>query len=191
MSALRPPYNTVESLQGLSQMSDMDKNGLTTTSDEVILEKSHVMFEGDADLFNKLVLVVRDYKEAIPRHQPRLGGSSMKDYLKPLNSYDEFSGDKMVVYYEDLITNPKDTLKDLLTFLGEYDETKLERFIVDYDRHKKDSLSIYDKFQGGNRGLYLKEGRVEDLNAHKRGLNKSELTKLDNSIKHKLVDRYR
>lgn len=192
MSALRPPYDTLESLQRLPQMSNMDKNSLTPIDgDEIILEKSHKFFKNDEDLFNKLVLVVRDYKEAIPRHQPQLNQGSIDAYISPLISYDNFSGDKLVIYYEDLITKPKHTLKSLLTFLNEYDETLLDNFIQNYDKHKKNSLTIYDKYQGGNRGLYLKEGRVEDLNAHKKNLSKDNLSRLDNSINHKLVDRYR
>lgn len=192
MSALRPPYNTVESLQKLRQMSDMDKNSLTpTTKNEIILEKSHLFFGGDEELFDKLVLIIRDYREAIPRHQPKLDDKAIELYISPLISYDNFNGNKLVLYYEDLITDPKNTLKELLIFLGEYNEEVLEKFISDYDTHKNNSLKVYDKFQGGNRGLYFEKGRVENLNYHKSRISKENIKSLNNRINHELVKRYK
>lgn len=67
---------------------------------------------------NKLVLLLRDYKECIASHggKGRDGQCAQGNYWANLNLYHNWSGPKKVVYYEDLMTQTIGELKELLDF---------------------------------------------------------------------------
>ena len=111
MGALRKNYDN-------KAASKMDKNSLTKiNNNEIILEKAHKMLNGDEKIFNNMILLLRNYKEAIPRHQPGNLKKGIDHYNLILKNYSNFKGNKMVLYYEDLIIEPKKTLESILFFL--------------------------------------------------------------------------
>lgn len=195
ISTLIPPYDTSEGLNKLLSMgmSPMDKNSLTNTEyDEIILEKSHIWREEFDNIFNKknnsrLILIVRDYKESIPRNT---GYDNHKYFIesKKFNSnlviFDKTNLDKLLIYYEDLILHPKETLTKILKFLDEYNEMNLNSFIEKLPEHKKNSISVYNMFQKS-----FTEGK--DLNSHKSKLSQTDLNYLDSLFTNKLLNRYK
>lgn len=160
-------------------MSKMDSKSMSvTTNPEIILEKTHQIFFGDELVFNKetqgrLIVLIRDFKESIGRqitgHTDRLQGEIPK-YRDILDFYDGYDGDKLVVYYEDLISNAQDEIKKVLNFIGEYNEDMFSNFMNEYEEHKKNSISLYENFHKsftwGNvvENFHAKEFTIEQIN---------------------------
>lgn len=195
IKALVPPYNTTDGMDKLVSMgmSPMDKDSLTDTEyDEIILEKSHIWEEEFDYIFNqennsKLILIIRDYKECIPRntnYDSHKYSVESEKFNSNLIIFDNTNIDKLLIYYEDLILQPKETLIKILKFLDEYNEMDLNTFIEKLPEHKKNSISVYNKFQKS-----FTEGK--DLNTHKSKLNQTDLNYLDSLFTNKLLNRYK
>lgn len=110
-----------------------------------ILFKRHALdcLHEDVD---KLILIVRNYKECIVRH---MNVKSIKptpliesNYMELIKYYDQFVGEKTLIYYEDFIVDIKPILEQLLTLL-EYDDSHLKSFIKNLEQHKTQSLALY------------------------------------------------
>ena len=114
-----------------------------------LLKKLHTVDE-QSEKASKVILVLRNYKECIPRHvnlfscEEAIKKSGRISYLDLLYFYDNFNGEKIIIYYEDLMLQPKEELKKLLSFLKE-SEDFLEEFIENFEYHKKQSISFYNK----------------------------------------------
>ncbi len=95
-------------------------------------------------------------------------------YLQILQLYDQWPQDRrFMIYYEDLISDPEQTLKGLLAFLQE-PPIYLDAFIACYDEHKKACLGMYAQQEDepvtqGNKAIH-----------YSMIINKSERVKLDN-----------
>jgi hypothetical protein len=174
-------------------MSKMDAKSMSdTTNPEVILEKTHEIFPGDELVFNKqtqgrLIVLLRDFKESIGRHvtghTDRLNAEIPK-YKAILDFYDSYDGDKMVVYYEDLITRTNDELKTILDFIGEYNEEKSSNFIDNIIEHRKTSIGLYQNFHKSfTHGNYIPNHHVSQFAS-------VELEYMNNSLQHPLTQRY-
>lgn len=113
-----------------------------------------------------LIFLIRNPKEAIIRHVGKVPlnrlffGAALnkfKLYFEDLNIYNQWSGKKILIYYEDFITNPRDTLDRLLKFLGD-SGNELNVFFAEYEKHKAMAIKFYDFFGGsqtqGNDLLY-------------------------------------
>jgi hypothetical protein len=102
-----------------------------------------------------LILLLRNYKEVIPRHCGNLTVDMLKDsahfqkyYFTNLRIYDSWHPEKrLLIYYEDLINNPEQTLIELLNFLGESTQY-LNEFLLDYNTHKRKAIEIYQACNG-------------------------------------------
>ena len=122
-----------------------------------IAVKSHRELGGKDD---KLLVIVRDYREAITRHAKagehktpekmkkhfiqETGGKEHKgvDYITVIQTYEEFEGDKLLVYYEDLINKPTEQVERIIEFAG-IDKRFLTEFLHNYEKHKAASLGAY------------------------------------------------
>ena len=117
------------------------------TNEEPILIKRH---ETSDIKEGKLILIVRNYKEVIIRHNSvktimeDYSSNNRVTYLKLLDFYHTYKGKKMIVYYEDLIGDLKNTIEKVLNFLGlEVGFDSIDDFFSNIEEHKLKSLSIY------------------------------------------------
>lgn len=124
-------------------------------SKKPILYKRHETEGVDNSENNRIILIVRNYKEVIVRHNGKVK-SIMQDYdtknrisyLKLLRFYDSFIGNKLIIYYEDLIEDLENTLKDVFSFLEiDIEKSKMENFFLNIEEHKSKSLKIYGESQ--------------------------------------------
>jgi hypothetical protein len=173
-------------------MNKMDANSISDVNgQEIILEKTHLIYDGDDNVFNKetggrIVLVLRDFKEAIGRHT--VGDTDryvreIPNYKSILNFYEKYEGDKLVVYYEDFIRYTQEQLKRVLEFIGEYNEEMFNKFISDIDNHKKLSVTTYNKFHSSHT-----EGKV--LSHHVNHFAQIQLDHMNSELRHPLTERY-
>ena len=114
--------------------------------EDFILHKEHTW----PDNINKAILLVRNYKECLLRHQDgrpmrdgffkKLTSGKSNDYIGLIKLFDEFKGKKLLVYYEDLLDTPIWQMNKVCEFLS-----LPEKVITEKDR--QDCLKIYTKSQ--------------------------------------------
>jgi hypothetical protein len=122
----------------------------------VIAHKRHGLHQADYGNGRQLVVIVRDYKEAVLRNRCYASHTKwtlrpdwrdaftreLSRYLQPLVAYAQWSGPKHLVYYEDLLTEPAPTLSALLDFLG-ISTDGITAFVADIDQHRERSVRLY------------------------------------------------
>ncbi len=121
------------------------------------IEKAHLRRElngSNSAPGNKLIVLIRNPKEALMRTQHKLitmdillgkekGYVKGSDYFDAISVYDSWDADKrLLVYYENLLTNPGPEIARILNFLNE-PLTALDDFMRDYQKHKKICLDLY------------------------------------------------
>jgi len=121
------------------------------SSGSVIMRKAH--FWREINLFSdpnkRVVLLIRDYKGCIISNIKRGGGEiphSLSIYLELIQKFDEFSGPKMVSYYEDFVKDPKGLLP-IAEFLN-LDKDKIQEYLDSSEELSKESLSKYSAING-------------------------------------------
>ena len=99
----------------------------------------------------KLILIVRDYNESYIRY---CVGSDfdtrvlrLNELVRNLQLYNDFSGEKHLMYYEDFVLEPKTHMKKFLDFVG----VKSEWSDIDIEAHRLNSINLY--MNGGLSGL--------------------------------------
>ena len=127
--------------------------------------------------------MVRNYKECILRHnqdtglkrrQPPVGTDSSGewgagvDYVAVLRLYEAWPSRKALIYYEDLLVNPRVALAQCLDFLGLPEDSNVDELVNHLAEHKQRSLNIYGS--GQSRG---------QLRFHSERLTKEERVQWD------------
>ena len=124
--------------------------------DDYVIDRAHCAFLV-MDRYRKVVLVVRDYRECLLR-QHRDHWPSTRDvlalltdesievpawwYMKNIEAFDSYRGEKLLIYYEDLVSRPEDSVTELTGFLGlDPDRTRL--FLDHLDDHYEKSVAAY------------------------------------------------
>lgn len=143
----------------------------------------------------RAILILRDYKECLIRHNESPRGISLRmfekqtagkngDYIGLLKRFDEFEGDKLLLHYEDWaskFTNGNGTREffDLIEFL------KTPYML--YDPEAVDNISHHA------RNLYPNPQSGSDLKHHQKKLNIEEQRQWDDSLQSRypnLYDKY-
>jgi hypothetical protein len=141
--------------------SDLKDKGIMPEyrgNNHYILIKRHETSDIENTVNNKLLFILRDYNEVIIRHRgsdhniikeheekhldPFQGGSF--NYISTLEFYEQFIGDKLLIYYEDLVQNTEQILYQAISFLTNQDRSEdiinFTRHIVE---HKQKSIALY------------------------------------------------
>lgn len=104
-------------------------------SDPPIVYKSHIIPE---TIGKKVIIIIRDPFECITRHKKKRfiieGENSLHTYMTLIDYYHKFDGDKLLIYYEDLIKTPHIIAKKLFNFLELSNDIYLNKFV---DNHKR------------------------------------------------------
>lgn len=129
-----------------------------------------------------LIVLLRDYRECYIRNNLKRQCKNPLElmrvdptYFDNLEIYHTWPEERRyIVYYEDLLENMHDTLKDLLAFLGEKGE-RLDPFIDEIDAHRQVVLKAYDrKWSSVTKG--------EDLHYHKEQTDPMILEGMDQIV---------
>ncbi len=124
-----------------------------------------------------IILLIRSPFEAIFRHTRVLNESNAEFYFDIIKDFDKsIITKKIVVYYEDLISNPKIFFTKLLRELNQTDE-KLDLFLQNYEEHKKKCIILYEKYVAGS------ESKGKDLDYHKKNYPTIDLINFSKIIK--------
>jgi hypothetical protein len=124
--------------------------------------KRHWLRGGDTKF--PIIIIVRNYKEVFIRHnrkafrgKPKVKPELTKmfgDYLNLLRRFDDWPKEKLLVYYEDLISDSK-SIKKIIEFIGHSD--KSESFISDIKEHRKKCLKICSHKTNGKKAIYYSQ----------------------------------
>lgn len=131
---------------------------LDPSNGEFLFDRAHKGFV-PIDRYDKVIMVVRNYKECLVRHLSNewQNAATVADFLEDksalqpaywyiynLQAYEDFKGEKTLLHYEDLITQPISTLSKFLDFIDLSQKPKsLEEFESNLDFHKRRSISLY------------------------------------------------
>ena len=165
-------------------------------TNDFIIHKSHFT----PKKANKLILILRNPKECIYRHKKKLDKENIDNYMSLINFYNNHKKMKLLLYYEDLILNPKDVITDITKFLEIYSEKKMNNFMENYDFLFKESIKVYDN-SGKTKKVFgsklrTSETKGEKIIHHSNKINEKELSQynkyIENKYKHikKYISRY-
>lgn len=139
-------------------------------SDACIIHKSHVDNEKFALEYDKdrdyLICVVRNYKESVVGHglakfsferfKEKTQGQGSFDYMSVLKTFDENNNDKILIYYEDLISNPEIEINRIAAYCKQFGgKTDYNDFINNIDEHKRKSLLLYGMENSKSKGKHI------------------------------------
>jgi hypothetical protein len=77
---------------------------------------------------------------ALKRGQKKMQSSELY-YFNSLQIFDNYPEKKLLIYYEDFIANPEETLKELSQFTNQ--SCNLDEFLMNLQKHKQSSLQYY------------------------------------------------
>jgi len=115
---------------------------------------------------DSLIVLVRNYKECIPRHHGNRNIDGMfyaqtqghrdgsLDYVGILETYEAWRGNKVLIYYEDLMSDPEPKLRKVMGILNS-EESLLNELMDNLDLHRKRSIRVYagEDQTGGHRSF--------------------------------------
>jgi len=172
---------------------------------DIIVARSHGHRQHELDTIAAsnagLILLLRNYKECIVRHtgsetldpvrqqmQDAAPVADNTDYIHILRFYDEYEGPRLLIYYEDLITNPRPELEKLLRFVGSFEDRTLDKFMDDWQKNQARSIKNYSSIS-----YSATKGDAKTLRFHSSKFSREELSELDNWVEQEhpgLFDRY-
>lgn len=126
-----------------------------------------------------LILIVRNPKEAIIRHKNKFTDDDLKWFMGLIKSFHNHKGNKILIYYEDLLTHPKSNIENILKFLNILDEKKLNIFMDNYEELFNESINVYDN-TGKKEIISGGKGRVSKTKGKKLNFHSNSLTNEDN-----------
>lgn len=140
--------------------------------------------------YPKVLLILRNYKECLirqfknkwdkyPNIQTFLEDESLHTpcnwYIKNIEAFNNYKGNKKLLYYEDMIENPIQFLDSLVEFL-DLPTKNLANLKENLNAHQIKSVSLYTK--GGKTSF--SNGKKENLKIHSSALSINQLLEFDN-----------
>lgn len=131
-----------------------------------------------------LILLMRNPKECLyrlPKATAENILASLSDpqfsFYKNLQAFNRWNPNKrFIIYYEDIIQKPEQTLFELLTFLGE-DDRYLSVFMRDFAYHKQCSIDFYHFTN------HISQSKGKDPLYHSKKLSREQRIAIDNVLK--------
>lgn len=160
----------------------------------------------------QLILIIRNYKECIPRQMEKYTAQGIlehasntkpyekdivpdrkginarhADYIAMLEFFERFGGSKIFLYYEDLIANTHQELSRLCEFTG-VDNKVLESFMQDIDNHQHASSQRYNKTNTGCKSI-SKDGSAQPI-FHSKKISAQDRLSIDRQLQQKFPTLY-
>ena len=103
------------------------------------------------DNVNELIFLIRDPYEVFLRDMDNTTHYNyiIKSYIDNIKNYDLFRGNKLLLYYEDILQNKKDAILQIYDFLKINNKNKLKNTLNNIKNIYNESLNISIKTGGG------------------------------------------
>ena len=138
-------------------------------------------------LFKKLILLVRDFRECyLGEARPNL--DLLKIYTENIKAYHNFPGEKMLVYYEDMIRDFAEVSR-VLNFVGILHNPRE----FDLESHRKNSLLYYHRRRFSHTRNCLHNFRFHASSASSGTIKQIEsriMSLIDKELREKYLSRY-
>ena len=140
---------------------------------------------------DRFIFVVRDYRECILRNIAENTETKITNavemFVGNLEFFDTFEGDKVLIYYEDLMTRPEDIFNEIFSFLNINNGPRYVDFIQNIKKHQINGVRLYhDKAQT--------QGAANKLNFHQANASRNVVDMVDRKIRDRcprhLYDKY-
>lgn len=142
----------------IESISDRPTPGQTRlrTGTNYLIDRAHCAYPILKN-YKKVILVLRDYKECLLRHhqedwlqiskvQPFLTNKKMRHpphwYIQNIKAFHNFKGEKLLIYYEDLLADPQAVIAQIAEFLN-LDRNRTSDFLSNIDHHYQHSVALY------------------------------------------------
>jgi len=115
----------------------------------------------DIEENSQIIFILRNFNDCVESHKQRGATGTtekiLKNYLDLLDFFDEYKNKKILIQYEKVITKNglKETLKDVESFLS-FENKNYDKFIDNFEKHKKISKKGYKNKIGGVRSKNIK-----------------------------------
>lgn len=132
-----------------------------------------VLFDGqNAPLFNKLILVLRDFRECyLGEAFPNL--DHLESYAENIKAFHSFPGEKVLVAYEDMIGNFSEVSR-ILDFIGVPHDNQT----FDMEFHQRQSILIYHR-----RRFSHTRNNLFDFRYHARNASSETVKEVETHVK--------
>ncbi|MCH9617683.1 MAG: hypothetical protein SP1CHLAM9_10030 [Chlamydiia bacterium] len=116
---------------------------ISTDFSKPYVYKAHFIRQITTD---SLILLIRNPRESMlsskitKKIKPELRLKAIKHFYEMIEYFDQLESSKYLIYYEDLMTNPREELTKLALFLGSDKpqiEKRLNAFLTNYNIHQK------------------------------------------------------
>jgi len=162
-------------------------------SHEPIVLKRHEWNSKEAKVlkaYNKIILLIRNYKEVSVRAGQR--GQPVRcptvppvsqSYIDLIEAYHNHEGEKTIIYYEDLLLTPKETLDSLMKWMQvpKNYKHKLEQLMDKFDEHKDKCGKKY-RSMSPNGDYKTNTICNKDIYFHTRCISKDALKLVDEDV---------
>lgn len=113
--------------------------------------KLHVPPRNNGEFNEKLIFIIRNPREVLLRNNNyKLFFNSYDVYFKNIDYYDNFKGKKILLYYEDMITNKVDFINIMCDFLSVQNDDKKKYVIENIEKLFFISHNGENRSWGGN-----------------------------------------
>lgn len=145
--------------------------GINTPGPAILRKEHFVKDVKNKNDISSLILILRNYKDVYISHNlrpiplsdidtiySRLYNSNnhhyFKEYYSLIDFYDKYEGDKLLLYYEDIISNPYESIKEVINFILPNDNIDLDKEeVMEYEKHSKKRYIS----SGGSKTLEVKK----------------------------------
>ena len=156
--------------------------------EDFVVDRAHQGYRVISE-YRRIILVVRNHKECLVRHyidewKANKDGSHLVDvvgfledqsgrqppewFIENIRAFHEFTGDKLLLYYEDLMTEPEAEIRRLIEFL-DLPRDGVDDLFADLSEHRRRSVELYRRNQASHT-----EGDADKLSHHSDSLLSDE-----------------
>jgi hypothetical protein len=129
-------------------MAAKDDFGADPRLPPILLKRHRVDLHYDSwKTEDRFVFIIRDYRECILRNVPNKTdgkiASAADMFVNNMEFFDGFDGDKILIYYEDLMRNPANNFNKIFAFLNINTGPRYNDFINNIMKHRSKGLCLY------------------------------------------------
>lgn len=148
---------------------------------EYVLFKRHSWNKNEITEDDFLFLIVRNHVETLSRHYTSDGhnmrqilNQDVQDYVENIEKFQQFQGEKLQLYYEDLIEDePLREILNSLKYVLPVIDGRIKSFMDNIDFHRQQSLESYPQSKTkGKKKVY-----------HQKKLDHDQRTKIDSKVR--------
>lgn len=157
----------------------LNKSGFYINNEDYIAVKTHKL-NHKMIMDNEILLIVRNYKEVMIR---RFGvkksidrelNQAFIDYMKLIELFDKSPNNKLLIYYEDLITNYEEVIPKMSDFFC-LEKCRTKDFLSRYEFHRDECVKLYDN-------LNKSHTKGKSIRYHSNKVDNMILKKYDNHV---------